>query len=241
MKVTAIILAFSALVSNVSAQGADAASRYILEVAIHAKTSQELARSMFTMPAPRSETIFWTNALGISTTSRANEPTERANIARFMEAALIHAGVKPDSFPLYELSAEDITAMRTAVGFPDDGDLLIYLLHRGPSLLDDFEFETYTAMRLSLHDTSLRLIRERADRPYLGIGSQFGMRIVESENDPASKDPREYGKTRRFHLAALPEIILAAKAFRAAERAPSQHVVYPAPYCGAGIEARTLG
>ena len=227
MRTTTIAVTISALASIASAQGTDPASNHIRGAVTRVETSQDLVPFLVAAPAPRLESAFWASAVSISASLRGREPTGRAEIAALMEAALIDSGAEADALPLYQLSHEDIAAMRTVIGFPDDGDLLLYLLYRGPSLLDDFEFERYTAIRFSPEGKSYRVIGERVDRHYLEIGTRFGAKLLDIKDDPVSRAQLECAKTRHLNLGALPEIILAAKAFRAAERSPDQQAMYP--------------
>ena len=195
--------------------------------AVSAETSKDIARIVASAPIPRSQNVFWTDAIGIGESPLADEPPGRASIVRLMEAALIYEGVEPDSVSLDRLTTEDIAAMRDIVGFPDHGDLLLYLLNRGPSLHDSFGFGRYTAIRIVPERMSARILLERADRPYLGIGTEFEISLLDPERDPVYIARDEHAKTRHIHLSALPDIILAAKAFRAAKRAPENQAVYP--------------
>ncbi len=120
-------------------------------------------------------------------------------------------------------------SMREAIGLPDGGDPLIYLLNRGPSLKEDFGFEGYAAIRFVVEELGIRVIFERIDLPYLGIGTTLERRIVDKEDDPVSVTRGQQAITRRLNLAALPRIILAAKAYRAAKRLSqnAKESVYP--------------
>lgn len=227
MRLLVLILALISWAGAGTAQNLDPASLYVLNASVSAETSQDIAPIITSAPIPRSEAAYWMDAVRIGGSSIANDPDGRASIVRLMEAALIRAGAEPDFVWLDRLSPSDITAMRNAVGFPDTGDLLIYLLNRGPSLRDSFAFESYTAVRFAPEGLSVRILQERADRPYLGVATAFGLEYLNVEDDPVGRAPRELAKTRRINLAALPDIVLAAKAFRAAERAPADQAIYP--------------
>ena len=231
MKITVAICAILVWVCVATAQSLNEVSRYILDSSMRTETSKELAAIVAAAPTPRSETALWTDAVALSRSMRANNPAGRAKIAakiaRLMEAALIGAGVEPDTLPLDKLSHDDIVAMHNTVGFPDPGDLLLYLLRRGPSLRDAFMFESYTAMRFIPEGMPYRYLSERADRVYLGVGTEFEMKRLDPSDDPVLLNSYERCKTRRLNLAALPDIVLAAKTFRAFERAPKDYAVFP--------------
>ena len=220
------------------------AALHVLTAGVRAETSYDLAPVVSTAPAPQSTIVFWSDAIGIGASRFALEPSDYAAIARLMEAALLHAGSSPDQVSLDRLSAADVAAMRDMIGFPHDGDLLIYLLNRSPSLRDVFRpRESYDVTRY-IHEDSHEII-ESASRPYLGVSDpvQFddntllgsiyngvtamGGTRLDPEEDPVSVGPGENSKTRQFQLNTLPKLVLAAKAFRAATRAPENEVVYP--------------
>ena len=227
MRIAVLACVVFAWTGGAAAQNLDPASLHVLVAAAQAETSEDLAPIVADAPRPRSETILWTDAIGIGESTLAEEPAGRAAIVRLMEAALIRAGAEPDSVALDRLSAEDVSAMHETVGFPDAGDLLLHLLNRGPSLRDSFGREGYTAQRLAPEGMPFRILQQQTDRPYLGLGPAFTTELLPAEDDPVSKDPREQAKTRRLNLAALPEIVLAAKAFRAVGRAPEAQAIYP--------------
>ena len=227
MRIAVLVCVVFAWTGGAAAQNLDPASLHVLVAAAQAETSEDLAPIVAGAPSPRSETILWTDAIGIGESTLAEEPAGRAAIIRLMEAALIRAGAEPDLVALDRLSLEDISAMRDTVGFPDAGDLLLHLLNRGPSLRDSFGREGYIAHRFAPEGMPFRILQQQTDRPYLGLGSAFTTELLPAEDDPVSKDPRERAKTRRLNLAALPEIVLAAKAFRAVSRAPESQAIYP--------------
>lgn len=149
MRVIIFIYAVLVWAGDATAQKLDPASLHILISAAQIETSEDLASIVYDVPDPKlgDGHVLWTDTIGISKSPFGGEPAGRAAIARLMEAALIHAGVEPDLVPLDKLSPDDISEMQDAVGFPDDGDLLLYLLRRGPSLRDSFAREGYTAIR----------------------------------------------------------------------------------------------
>ena len=200
---------------------------------MQADVSKDLAAVVASIPPPISDTALWQDTVAMSRDEHIRKPAGRMRIARMMEVALIHAGVEPDDVPLDVLSYDDVAAMREVAGFPDKEDILLYLLMRGPSLRDEFESEGYTAKRLVLEGMSYRILAERADRDYLGVGTDFDIAFIDASDDPVAVAPGERAKTRRLKLAALPAIVLAAKAFRASERAPEGHAIFP-PYGGCG-------
>ena len=227
MRIFSFVCALFIWASSATAQKQDPASRHVLVSGGQSKTSAELALIVAEAPDPTSDTALWTDAVRISKNILGGEPSGRAMITRLMEAALIRAGIESDSAPLDMLSPGDISAMQDTVGFPDDGDLLLYLLERAPSLRDSFERERYVAIRFTPEGMPFRILREQSDRTYLGVGPEPSMKLLRPGEDPVAKREGEYAKTRRLNLAALPEIVLAAKAFRAARRAREEHAVYP--------------
>lgn len=227
MRIIVLVCAVFFWAGDVAAQRLDPASLHILISAARIETSEDLAPIVADAPDPILETVLWTDAIDISKSPLGGEPAGRMAIARLMEAALIHAGIEPDLAPLDKLSPDDISAMQDTVGFPDGGDLLLYLMRRGPSLRDSFEREGYTAIRHAPEGISFRVLQEQSDRTYLGIEPEFGVKLLHPKDDPVFKSPHEYAKTRRLNLAALPEMVLAAKAFRAAGRTREDQVVYP--------------
>ena len=207
----------------------DPASHHIVMSAADATVSGDLSSILADGPRPATENAFWNDAIGILRSSIGNDGIGRAAVARLMEAALIQSGIDPDTTPLDILSEEDIISMREAIGLPDGGDPLIYLLNRGPSLREDFGFETYTAIRFVVEGLGVRVVFERADLPYLGVGTTLGRRVVDEGDDPVSVTPGQRAITRRLNLASLPRLVLAAKAYRAAKRLSedAEESVYP--------------
>lgn len=227
MKILVFLCSILLFAADAIAQGLDRASMAILERGVHVDVSAELAPIIANTPSQPSASVLWSDALAVSASPLANEPSGRASITRLMEAALILAGAAPDQLHLDRLASEDILAMQSASGFPDVGDLLIYLLERGPSVRDTFSHESYTAIRAAPDELPYRILQERTDRPYLGLGPEFQAKILDPEHDPVFREPSERAKTRRLNLAALPDIVLAAKAVRATDRARPQERLYP--------------
>ena len=227
VKIIALACSFFVWAGDGVAQNLDPVTLHILKSAAGLEISEELVPIAANVPASHPNTALWTDAIAINTSILAEEPSGWTSIARLMEVALILEGVNADSLPLDRLSANDILAMQSAVGFPDVGDLLLYLLNRAPSLRDDFKSGEYTAIRLAPEGVPIRILLERINPPYLGIETDFGRELLDPDRDPVYKDSRERAKTRRLNLSALPHIILAAKAFRAAERVPKHLAVYP--------------
>ena len=215
-------------------------SVHILNAAAHDHTSHDLATTLAEIPSLVPDLSLWLDAIAIGDLP-VGESEKRAAITRLMEAALIRGGSKPDSVPLDYLSSGDIAAMRHAVGFPDPADLLLYLLLRGPSLLDSFELGQYTAIRAASHGSPYRILFERSDIAYLDLSPTFRESILLREEDPVSRIPGEQAKTRRFNLSYLPDLVLAAKAFRAAQRAASDRSVYPLLIARRAVNRAFLG
>ncbi|MDE0415860.1 MAG: hypothetical protein OXI95_02845 [bacterium] len=103
--------------------------------AAQGETSEDLAPIVAGAPRLSSETTLWTDAIGMGKSALAEEPARLAAITQLMEAALIRAGVEPDSVALRRLSPEDTSAIHDAVGFADAGSLLLHLLNPWPFAL----------------------------------------------------------------------------------------------------------
>ena len=213
-------------------QTRDPVSHHILTAPGALETSVDLAAVLATAPTSNSDVALWVDAIGLG--ALESTPHGRASIARLMEAALIRMGVAADHVPLDNLSQEDVRAMRDTVGFPDRSDLAVHLLNRGPSLRDSFETgEQYEVTRFEFG--GWHYVHERMNsRDYLGIPAKPGLNLADwlitpfrPEEDPVAVVRGEEARSRRFFLTPLPRIVLAAKAFRAAERAPEEHRVYP--------------
>lgn len=169
----------------------------------------------------------WHEAVGIGRSELAEEAAGRAAIVRLMEAAVIRGGGASESLPLDQLSRSDLNAIKEAIGFPGDDDLVNFLFARAPSLRDEFEFENYAIVRIILPELDTHLIRERADRPYLGLMPSFSEQYMPVADDPVQVAIGERARTRRLNLAAIGDIIVAAKAFRAASRVEGNARLYP--------------
>lgn len=219
--------------NNVSAQNKAVIS--VLEDVYPAETSKELETALKSTTHAASAYNFWIEALTISRTELLDEPAGRIAITRLMEAALILGSVPGDSNTLDRLSNEDVSAMKAFTGFPGEDELLHYLFVRGPSVRDDFEFQNYAIVRLSPDFVPNHILRERASEGYLGLSEQFSQREIKPADDPVFKAPGEQAKTRTLNLAALPQIVLAAKAFRAAQRAPAEDRHLPLLIAAAAI------
>ncbi|MEP3259962.1 MAG: hypothetical protein ABJN26_22595 [Stappiaceae bacterium] len=169
----------------------------------------------------------WSDALGMALSRNIKGPARRAALTRLIHAAMFAGGSKPEAGSVDILSEADIAAMRQRIFFPGEDDLVLYLLNRGPSLRDDFNFGEYTIIRLAPAGFDQRLIRERSRPAYLGIEERFSERWITSAEDNVAKQDVEQAKTRRLHLDALPELVLAAKALRVAGRVPANEAIYP--------------
>lgn len=216
----ALLPLFMFFTTSVGAQNKAVIS--VLQDVYPAETSQELETALKSSTHMVSARDLWIEALMISSTELLDEPAGRIAITRLMETALIRGTVTGDSNSLDRLSNDDIAAMKAFTGFPGEDELLHYLFERGPSVRDDFEFQNYAIIRLSPDSIPHRILRERASEGYLGLKEQFSQRAIMPADDPVFRAPGEQAKTRTLNLAALPQIVLAAKAFRAAQRAPKQ-------------------
>ncbi len=210
----------------------DTPATTILDATTPAETPDDLVPLLTDTPPPDSSAALWMYALGQSSTDSVGTSQGRRSIARAMELALLLAGAPPHTGSLYALLPEDIVAMRATVGFPGDGDLVTYLLNRGPSLTDTFtDRQAYDVVRNTF--MGQHFIHERVNaHPYLGISAvptlditQWDITSFSPEDDPVSAVTGENAQSRRFSLSTLPYVVLAAKAFRAATR--SSRPIYP--------------
>ena len=157
-------------------------------------------------------------AAEVSWSDAAPSSESRSEIVDLLESAL--SGINQSSnFQLhYELTDQDLDALKNLTGFPAPDDLIRYLLFRGPSVADRLGVEEYFVHRLVPELNGTRFLIERADVPYLGIDIEYTFEPI----DPASDripylNENQCGNTRRINLSAVPELVLAAKAARAAE------------------------
>ena len=223
-QVAMAICASLLLTCDAMAQGLNQASFQLIESAMAARTSRELAAIAETLPIANEVEALWRDAVRIQVSAEMDTGEaafRRGSIARLMEAALFLRGVALEETSLDDLAAEDVAEMQAAIGFPDRGDLLIHLLRRGPSLRDEFSFETYSAIRHVVPFSTTRRLVEHVSRPYLGIATDYSTtRDIAAQDDPVALASGELGKARSINLIAVPDVVLAAKAFRAAARAP---------------------
>ena len=206
-------------------QPLDTPATIILDATTAAETSNDLVPLLPDTPPPDSATALWMYAVGQSSTDSVGTPQGRRSIARAIEAALLLAGAPSHTGSLYALLPEDIAAMRATVGFPAQGDLVIHLLNRGPSLTDTFtDGQYYDVIRNTFRGR--HFIHERVNASsYLGISvvptldfTQWDITSFLPEDDPVSIATGENAQSRRLTLSTLPYVVLAAKAFRAATR-----------------------
>lgn len=224
LKTAFFLVLWLSFTENVLAQVSNSVE--FLSEAFHVETSEALATILEKHKNLSDPTMIWREAVGISRTELAEEAVGRAAIVRLMEAALLRSGAVRDTLPLDQISKSDLSAMKSSIGFLGDDDLLHFLFTRDPSLRDEFEFESYAIVRIILTDLNEHVIRERSDRPYRGLTTSFSEQFIPAAEDPVKLATGERARTRRFNLAALGDIIVAAKAYRAAERAQDSGRMY---------------
>lgn len=198
-----------------------------LRAAYRVKTPDALASVLESQSDFTDSTKIWREAVIIGRTDLGEEAAGRAAIVRLMEAAVQRGGGVPDAAPLDRFGQTDLASLKAAVGFPGENELLHYLFTRSPSLRDEFQFESYAIVRIIMPDLGVNVIRERADRSYLGLTPTFSERLVQTSQDPVPVAPGERARTRRLNLAALGDLILAAKAYKAVERLQGPERAYP--------------
>ena len=220
-----LILCSIVLFTFSTALAFDSESERFLKEARRVKSSDQIAEILDRAPGPWSAKTFWIDAVKSISGSGKKGFVDHPAVVRLMEAALIRTGTEADKTPLDHLSGKDIASMRKAIAFPDPCDILLYILNRGPSLLMETRWGEYVVQRYIVPGEPVR-IREWSNQDFMGIGPDGRMTFVDEKEDSVCKVAGEYAKTRRLHLQGLPGLIVAAKAFRAAERA-QETVVYP--------------
>lgn len=213
------------LAAGASAQAPEVIN--FLREAYRVETPDALASVLGSQPDFTDTTEIWREAVTIGRTDLGEEAAGRAAIVRLIEAAVQRGGGTPDAAPLDRFGQADLASLKAAVGFPGENELLHYLFARDPSLRDEFQFESYAIVRIVVPDLGVHMIRERADQLFLGLTPTFSERFVQASEDPVPVAPGERARTRRLNLAALGDIILAAKAYRAAERIQGPERAYP--------------
>lgn len=198
-----------------------------LRNAFAVQTSEALAQLLATEDSLSDPFTIWHEAIGIGRSALAENAAGRAGIVRLMEAAVIRSGGASDALPLDQISSSDLNAIKEAIGFPGADDLVHFLFARAPSLRNEFEFESYAIVRVILPGLDTHLIRERASHPYLGLTPTFSEQFVPAADDPVQVATGERARTRRLNLAAIGDIIVAAKAYRAADRLKDNTRFYP--------------
>ena len=189
-----------------------------LQNAVDAELESDLPAAIEMTATEFESQDLWRNALEIMRDGRLSQYERYSAVVRIMSAAVVLSGQTADNLPLTQLTRQDINAMMDAIGFPEQSDLIHYLLARGPSLGIIGVPGGYTAIRLS-PEREPRQILERTDVPVLNLGPTFSSTELAPEDDPVHKPEVEYAKTRRANLSSIPPIILAAKSYRQASRA----------------------
>ena len=124
------------------------------------------------------------------------------------------------------LNAQDVAALAMATGgFPDAKDGVRYLFARQPSLRESFGREEYVVIRLS-PEPPRQTVLEMTTAAYRDLGPPWSKREIGPGDDLVELPTGEHAETRRFNLAALPDVVLAGKAFRLAARASAAQRPY---------------
>lgn len=213
-----IILVIVSLIFAAPAGALEPSTIPFLQSASEAEVERDLSSALQLTLADRDSAGVWRDALQIMRDDRLGTFTRYAAVTRLMSAAVLLSGRAADDLPLHVLTREDVSAMKDTIGFPDESDLIRYLLARGPSLAMAGLRGEYNAVRLA-PEGELRLILERVDQPILGLSPDFSSRTLAPEFDPVAKPKSERAKTRRVTLPSIPPIIIAAKAYRQGKRA----------------------
>ena len=228
MRAMLISCAFFLYATATGAQTLDPASLEFLKEAGGARTSEQIAEILLRAPNRWSARIFWNDAIRIAKGSYEGELQERAAVVRLVEAAIIRTGAEADEVPLDSLSDRDLASMRNALGFPEECGLLLHLLNRLPSLLVEPRYTAqYVIQRFSVPGKPV-MIREWASRKYMDLSTEVAQTILDEEEAAGCENAHasEYAKTLSLNLAGVPDLILAAKALRGAERI-AEKAVYP--------------
>ena len=224
------VLVFAAALLGALASPLHAQSPLVLaflDQAFGLEASSEVQAMLDRGEGPGDPLAVWREALVLSRTELMREPTGRASLARLMEAAVLASGAQADEVPLDRLDPADLAALEAAVGFPRPDDLARYLFARAPDLHREFDFEAYAVVREIVPQRGIHVIRERSSSSAYGLSARFTLREVPAAEDPVGLQPGERARTRRLNLAAVPSLVIAAKAYRAAERAPDGLRPYP--------------
>ena len=227
MRILATTALLIGLAVSCSAQALDPVSSRILEITKDAQTPKDLATLLREVPKTLKEKTLWLEAVHTAGRVIESGDVDRSAVIRLMEIALIKMGVEADNEPLNVLSSADIASMRDAIGFPGKCDVLLYLLNRGPSVHDNVLWGGEYVVNRIAPPGDLVTVKEWANLHFMGIGPDGHTTRLKEEDDPVCKNIGEYGKTQRLNLDALPDIVLAAKAYRVAERVGQEFAAYP--------------
>lgn len=226
MRILAAFFLSAGLLVSCAAHSLDDATRRMLETTEGVQTSRDLAELLEASLGALDEKELWLDAVAMAKHVMEDRDVDRTAVIRLMEAALLEQGVEADNEPISDVSPADIASMREALGFPGECDVLLYLLKRGPSVNEHGPSGEYVVIRLAPPGGLVRVI-EWTSQPFLGIGPDGHTRTFRAEDDPVCSSAGEYAKTQRLNLGALPDLILAAKAYRAAARAGQEFAAYP--------------
>ena len=226
MRILAIFVLSAGLLTSCAVYALDEASRRMLQATEDAQSSKDLDTFLGMSSSALDAKGLWRSALGMAKRLMETGGVDRTAVIRLMESALIAEGVEADYEPLSDLTLADVASMREALGFPAECDVLLYLLHRGPSVYEHAPWGEYIVTRLAPPGDEVRVI-EWTSQPFLGIRPDWQTKKFSTATDPVCRNAGEFAKTQRFNLGALPDLILAAKAYRAAARADQKFVAYP--------------
>lgn len=226
MRILVVFILSASLLSPCATHALDEASRRMLQDTEGVQSSKDLGALLGTPSSVLDAKRLWRDAVGMAKLLVENEEVDRTAVIRLMESALITEGVEADNESMNDLTLADVASMREALGFPAECDVLLYLLNRGPSVNEHAPLGKYTVTRLTPPGDEVMVI-EWTSQPFLGIRPGGQTRTLSADTDPVCRNVGEYAKTQRFNLGALPDLILAAKAYRAAVRAGQEFVAYP--------------
>jgi hypothetical protein len=163
------------------------------------------------------------DAVDIIDSSIGATPEGRAATTRLLHLALLLDAdpahrASPNGSSMDTLGVQDLAALSEATGgFPDANDGVRNLFARQPSLRESFGGEEYVVIRLS-PDPPKQTVLEMTSSRDRDLGPTWSKRELGPGDNLIELPTGEHGETRRFKLAALPNIVLAAKAFQLAAR-----------------------
>ncbi|MEZ5590254.1 MAG: hypothetical protein R3F53_05925 [Gammaproteobacteria bacterium] len=190
-----------------------------------ANNDADLLKIASDFTALRGDSVLMRDAIAISHSDLSDKPAGRAAIIRLLRLSLLlnsigEKGEIPKWVVMEELidtlTDNDLSALRRATGFPQLSDSIYYLLDRKPNLRFSPLSGEYTVVRIALKSRKT-IVFERSTVPFMDLGPEWTKREILADMDLVQIQDTEQAQTRRFSIRQLPNIVLAAKAFRIAE------------------------